>query len=1082
MLPGSKAVVTPRTTLLLVVLSLLLLPEGARGQVTDVLLGTVVALDGAPLSGVRITADSPETGVRRTVVTDARGRYLILIPDGVGHYELRASILGFEDQVTLVTREPELESIVTHFVLLPSAILLEGIQVIARIDTPETPTAGERVTTISQEEREAVPVQDDDPATLALFSPGAVASEGDTLEGRPGFSMGGLPDALNDVSLDGSSIGGRGGDLGSELPREGIRQTRIIATTFDVSRGGFAGGQISLTTARGRNESSGSSTYQFRDPRLQGSAAGSDLGNAYRRHRLSGGYGGAIVQDRLFYHLSFTLQRQRNQHVAMPVADPAAARRTGVHADSVGRFVGLFTEAFQLPLQGLTGPYVNQRDNGSILLRTDYNVTEAHSVMLRADVNRVVDDSTRISPLDLHHNGGEQERSGGGAMLQLTSRLRGASTNELRIATNRTRTETLPYLNLPEGRVRVASEFEDETRSVSTLTFGGDRVMPTERDERAVQLSNEFTFGLRGTHQVTVGLAGLWSRSTQRSTDNSLGTFQFNSLEDFEANLPSSYTRALTERETRTGGFDGALFVGDTWRPQPRLQLTYGVRVEYSDFAERPELNPAVLNAFQRRTDLFPSDAAVSPRLGISYRLSAQGAPTRLVRGGVGEFRGRAPFSLLGSALRQTGLEGGELQLSCVGESVPLPDWASYLADPSTVPTTCLSGEAGSGGRSTRRPNVTVFAPDFGAPRSWKFSVGFQNTFPGSGRLTLNADYTLTRGVGLYGVRDLNLDEENWTTLPREVERTFFGDPERVVVESGSVPISGSRLEPEFAGVYEVFSGLRSRAHELQLRLNGTLPYRRIDVSGSYTVGVAHDQSSFSTGNPQSGFVAPTTAGNPNRAEWGTGNNDRRHNLAVTLRYPVRPWAQLVLNGRLQSGLPFTPLVGGDVNGDGARNDRAYLFHPLSSSDPEVAQGMQRVLDGASGRIRRCMARQLQQIAERNSCRNPWMQTLDLRATLRPELPRAGRRLELSLDLSNVPAALDQLAHGAGRLKGWGQPGRADAVLLYPRGFDPVTREFSYVVNEQFGQTRAQRFNQGVPFQVILQLRMDLSAEVRERS
>jgi hypothetical protein len=124
MLRGSTAVATPRTTLLLVVLALLLLPAAVRGQVTDVLMGTVVAPGGIPLPGVRLTADSPETGVRRTVVTDLRGRYLILIPDGVGRYELRASILGFEDQVVLVGREPDLESIVTHFVLLPSAILL----------------------------------------------------------------------------------------------------------------------------------------------------------------------------------------------------------------------------------------------------------------------------------------------------------------------------------------------------------------------------------------------------------------------------------------------------------------------------------------------------------------------------------------------------------------------------------------------------------------------------------------------------------------------------------------------------------------------------------------------------------------------------------------------------------------------------------------------------------------------------------------------------------------------------------------------------------------------------------------------
>jgi hypothetical protein len=53
--------------------------------------------------------------------------------------------------------------------------------------------------------------------------------------------------------------------------------------------------------------------------------------------------------------------------------------------------------------------------------------------------------------------------------------------------------QTFPYAELPEGTVRITSDFDDGTRGTSRLVFGGNRSMPTERYTRDLQFSNDLS-------------------------------------------------------------------------------------------------------------------------------------------------------------------------------------------------------------------------------------------------------------------------------------------------------------------------------------------------------------------------------------------------------------------------------------------------------------------------------------------------------------------------------------------------------------------------------------------------------------
>lgn len=1086
-MPPSSSTLRRASSHLILLLSLALWPAALAAQ-ADVITGRVTRTDGSAISGARVEVLSVELETSRSAVTDNNGRYMLLFPDGGGVYVMRVSFIGMADQVMTVMRQGTEELLLQNVILVPEAIELEGLTVQARRAPPAAGQAGEQSTDLSQELLNRLPLQDMDPATLALLTAGVVATGADSISGQMGFSVGGMSDLLNQVTLDGIVLGE--GGLG--VPEEGIRRTQVSTSTFDVSQGGFAGGLVSMTSARGSNRSGGAFSYRFDDDALQMSSAATT--NGFRRQNFGGSWGGPVVRNRLFYNVSFQLQENRNHRFALSADDPLAARRSGVATDSVARFLDILQLGYGMPALGKTGPYDQVSGDIRLGARVDWNITQgstgSHTLSSRFNLNRATQDSTRISALDLSERGGETERNTDLLAFTLNSRFRTSWTNTLTASLNRSWNEALPFTEMPEGRVRITSEWEDGTRDIRTVTFGGNRNMPSEARSRDLQLTNEVSLLQpigNQIHRLKLGGNIQWQGSENRSTDNLFGSFSYASLEDFEANRPDRFERSLTERVTRTDRLNAGLFLGDTWRVSQPLEVTLGLRWDYSRLEQVPAYNPAVEAAFGRRTDVRPSASAVSPRIGFSYRLSQpSGAPVmgpglaRSINGGIGLFAGRAPVQIFSQAFRQTGLPGAEQRLVCIGEAVPVPDWGLYSRNPGAIPDTCADGGVGvPPSFANRAPDVTLMSPDQRLPSSLRADLGYRTQ--AFGRLPVNVRYTYSRGLGLWGYRDINLDESRSFTLAHE-GRPFFGDVSGISAPTGATTLATSRINRDFSNVYEVVTNLQSSTHQLSAQLFGALN-PRTTFMGSYTLGFSRDQGSAGAGGGFGAFMGgggglfPATAGSPNDREWAVSGQDRRHTIIGTVAWAVRPEVEVAFMGRMTSGAPFTPMVDRDINGDGLRNDRAFVFDPANAPDPAVAQGMARLLEVAPSRVVSCLESQLGRIADRNSCRNPWSQSLDMRLSLRPNLPRLERRLTVSADANNVLTGLDQLLHGRDNMRGWGDGARAESTLLRVRGFDPSTNAFRYEVNEAFGQAVRGANALRTPFALRISARVTLGGQ-----
>jgi hypothetical protein len=1064
-----------RLAILIAALLCPVLTSAQVGSSTDIIMGRVTSPEGVPLAGARVAVTSSETQITRNKTTDAEGRYSIVFPDGGGSYTVTVTSIGYAPQRFSLARVSDEDRLVRDVTMGRNVVQLQSVQVRAnnnRGNQPQRPEAGSTERALNPNLINRLPVEAGDLNALATLAPGVVGLAA-TDSTPASFSVGGQPANQNNITLDGLTFGA------GSVPQEAVRATRVITSTYDVARGQFTGGQVASTTRGGTNVFQGALNYSLRDPNLEFVG---DPENAfsqrYTQNQISGGFGGPIVKDKLFAFGAASFMRRTDPLQSLLAADPLALQRLGTNGDSVARFIGLL-ERFGLQPTSAQIPEERLNNTGSALVRVDYSLGEAHTLMVRGDWRGSIQDASRISPFAVPHSGGNAKSSGGGGMVTLTSHF-GSMINELRGYRSVDSRSTDPYVDVPSGRVIVASNLPDGTLGVSTLQFGVNPALPQETKSWLTELSDEVSrVSKDGKHRVKLGALLNRDRSDNGSFNNQLGTYTFNSLAEFESGTAASFTRTLARRDRTASSMNGALYLGDAWRKTPKLQLTYGARLETSRYPNAPAFNAALDSAFGGvRTDRFPSEVHLSPRVGFTYNYGAakNGPALGSIRGGIGEFRGRASSALFASAADANGLSTGQTQIVCVGPTVPQPDWTLFSDNPSSVPSTCNGSSQQFG---NERRNVTVFSPDFVAPRAWRGSLGINRRF--KERYNFSLDASFARGVAQTGATDLNLDSSPKFTLANEAGRPVFAPVTSIVPSTGAVALTGSRLAPRFGVVSQIGSDLESSTRQLTATLGG-ITTKAIVFNLSYTLTRSTDEargySSFGGGGGGfGGSSGGSTAGNPKLTERATSDNERRHSLLGTVTWPIKPVIEVTAIARLVSGGFFTPIVGGDVNGDGVRNDRPFIFDPASAGDTAISNGMTRLLSSAPDRARECLDKQMGTIASRNSCSVPWSTSFDLQANIKPNVFGLNRKLTISVQGLNTLAGIDQLLHGNDNLHGWGQPVFPDRTLLYVRGFNAQQQRFVYQVNEHFGAQNGSRNAFRVPFQLAIQMRLALGQD-----
>ncbi|MCC6771409.1 MAG: carboxypeptidase regulatory-like domain-containing protein, partial [Gemmatimonadaceae bacterium] len=515
------------------------------GSTTDIIIGTVTRVEGnVPVEDAAIELTSLESNVTRRLRTNDKGKFTILFPDGGGQYRLIVRALGLAPQTLTVGRHADEDRIIVDIKMSTNPTVLAAVTVQARRNVPQEgnrPAPGSVERALNADQAARLPIDASDLTALALTAPGVVSITGSDSTGA-GFSVAGQSPTANNITLDGMSFGS------SQVPQEAVRNSRVITSGYDVARGQFSGGQIASTTRSGTNNMQGNFTYILRDRDLsiEGESS-SPLAQGYNQNQFSVGFGGPIVKDKLFVFGALQLRRREDIVPNLGNADAGTLERFGVAPDSVSRFFTLADAAGISPRSVLA----NNRtaDNVSGIVRFDYMTEGGQSLSVRGDYNFSNSDPTRIGTLSLPQTGGDSRNWGGGMAATLTSNIAGRFLNELKLYTSVSKNAGDPFITLPFGRVQVASDLGDGETGISSLTFGGNTGLPQEGKTNTFEGTNETSWlSEGGAHRFKLG--GLFNlQSFERDvTSNRWGTFTFNSLGDFEAGLPATYTRTLTPR------------------------------------------------------------------------------------------------------------------------------------------------------------------------------------------------------------------------------------------------------------------------------------------------------------------------------------------------------------------------------------------------------------------------------------------------------------------------------------------------------------------------------------------------------
>src|SRR2546421_1378257 len=153
-------------------------PRNAVAQ-TDIIVGTVTGPDSQPVAGATVEVTSRETGGSRQVVTDARGRFTLLFPDGGGRYELLVRYIGMAPAHVSVGRQGDEDRIVANVQMGLAAITMEAVSVTAR-RSGRGASVGRGATgeALSGDELARLPADASDLNTVATLAPAVLAIRG----------------------------------------------------------------------------------------------------------------------------------------------------------------------------------------------------------------------------------------------------------------------------------------------------------------------------------------------------------------------------------------------------------------------------------------------------------------------------------------------------------------------------------------------------------------------------------------------------------------------------------------------------------------------------------------------------------------------------------------------------------------------------------------------------------------------------------------------------------------------------------------------------------------------------------------
>jgi hypothetical protein len=537
---------------------------------------------------------------------------------------------------------------------------------------------------------------------------------------------------------------------------DAVQEIVVVADGANAEFGRSSGGFINVITKSGTNQLRGSAHYFGKSNSLSSDPT---HGNTtftpdFTQHQFGFTLGGPIKRDRAFFFPAY--DQQIYDEVKQKVR-PGSAGLSSLVAFSDTAYGGV--------LRGDWGSVARTNDARALLAKLDFRLSDRHNLTLKYNYTWSEQQNGTFDVETWARSANGLERDWSNAVNgALTSFLSSRTSNELRFQFSR-EDRPRPYTG-PINPVSGAPFKDTGMDFTSGFRFGMPFFLPVKDHDTRMQALDNVSY-TRGTHLFKLG--GEWNRTetVQTFIGFANGRMIFSSVNGFlrfrrfgstyiECSGDTSGVYAAGFRcpagQTITGpvvlylqqaGVGGisveqsgtqsivqneyALFLQDTWKPNSRLTLNYGLRweaqIEPDPITPPNQVFFAPFIGKTSKGQAFPSDGTIpsdkkmwQPRVGLAYDLSGTGRT--VVRASSGLYYARIPGLNLASARSTNGSIGQTLfgSSGTVPFGLPPAAYDSLLATPGGVPF---------------QPGVFVFDKNFQNPRTWATTVGFEHQLGG---------------------------------------------------------------------------------------------------------------------------------------------------------------------------------------------------------------------------------------------------------------------------------------------------------------------------------------------------------------
>jgi hypothetical protein len=675
--------------------------QGGTGQIEG------VALDqqGGVLPGATFTLQNQASGVLRTTVSDADGRYRFpaLAP---GLYTLKAELQSFSTQ-EVRDIEITIGLGLKRDITLKVEAVQETVTVMGQapvVDTTKSEVAG----VVTQRQIETLPINSRQYLSLALLMPGTGLDA--TRSFFPTVNVGGSMTFNSTGNIVDGMINNfaEDGEPRQNLPQDAVEEFKVSNVQYKAEFGLATGGIVQVVTKSGTNSIKGDVFEYFRDKSLNAKNVFETAKPAFRRNQFGGSAGGPIRKNRMHFF--------------------GAAEWT-----KVDQFYTVNTGLPQF-YSSVEGTFPQPFHRYLYFGRIDSQISNSQSWFLRFAHEDERSTCGGCGGTTASTAGFDQETPRRSVVAGHTWISGARQLNDFRfqyaraayyIAPGGTTIFTIPGAFPAERMNRLSRGL-----NFPSLSYGSsfDELGPESR----WQLKDTYAVAF-AAHDVKWGVDFSYMPYLEENTGNVLGSFSFSQDQYFNPNDPASianlkgaatFTASIPPIQTKHPTKYYVGFMQDDWKVTPRFTLNLGLRYERLYGAANEDLDPSIFPIQIPYIDVSKRGDRnnFGPRMGFAWDMRNNG--TTVVRGGYGLYYGHV-------RILQNLNEFRNYQRFSVNITNPgYPDPYGGR-DPSTFIT---SGPA----------NITVVANDYVQPYSNQFNLGFSRELPAKLALHLDAIYTDT--------------------------------------------------------------------------------------------------------------------------------------------------------------------------------------------------------------------------------------------------------------------------------------------------------------------------------------------------